>query len=92
MKINFAELKFKPSLFEPEVTIKDFHKQLANAIWQNKEIAAGDFALRIFNLPENNLTIEFGEQEKGFIKDALGGFLQWAQKPVLEAIGEKEGK
>ena len=92
MKINFAELKFRPSLFDEPVTIKDFHKQLANAIWQNKEIAAGDFALRIFNLPDNNLTIEFGEQEKGYIKDALGGFLQWAQKPVLEAIGEKEGK
>ena len=85
MKINFAKIKFRPSLFEKEVEIKDFHKQLANSIWQNKEIAAGKFALRLFDTPD----IEINEQEKGYIKEALGNFLQWVRTPVLEALGEK---
>ena len=88
MKINFSEIKFRPSLFDEPVTIKDFHKQLANAIWQNKDIAAGKFALSLFDNPD----IEINEQEKGYIKEALGNFLQWAKSPILEALGEKEDK
>lgn len=72
MKINFSNLKFRPSLLQPETEIKDFHKQLANAIWQNKDIAAGKFALKLFDNPE----IEVDEQEKGYIKEALEQFLQ----------------
>lgn len=85
MKINFSKLKFRPSLFEPETEIKDFHKQLANALWQNKDIAVGKFALKLFDNPE----IEVNDAEKGYIKEALGNFLQWARIPVLEALGEK---
>lgn len=85
MKINFATLKFRPSLLAPETEIKDFHKQLANALWQNKDIAVGKFALKLFDNPE----IEIDDKEKGYIKDALGQFLQWVKTPVLEALGEK---
>lgn len=85
MKINFAKLKFRPSLFEPETEIKDFHKQLANALWQNKDIAVGKFALKLFDNPD----IEVSDAEKGYIREALGNFLQWARIPVLEALGEK---
>lgn len=86
MKINFSELKFRPSLFEEAIEIKDFHKQLANAIWQNKDIKAGKFALALFDNPD----IEVDDEQKGYIKEALGNFLQWARIPVLEALGEKE--
>lgn len=85
MKINFAEIKFRPSLFEEAVEIKDFNKQLANAIWQNKDIAAGRFALKLFD----NSDIEINDAEKGYIKAALDNFLQWAKAPILEALGEK---
>jgi len=86
MKINFAELKFRPSLFEEAIEIKDFHKQLANAIWQSQEVAEGSFALDLFKSPE----IEINDEQKEFIKKALNNFLQWAKRPVLEALGEKE--
>lgn len=86
MKINFATLKFRPSLLQPETEIKDFHKQLANILWQNKDIAVGKFALRLFDNPE----IEINEQEKGYIKDAIGNMFQWAKTPVLAALGDKE--
>ena len=87
MKINFADIKFRPSLFEVAAPIKDFNKQLANSIWQQKDIAAGKFALRLFDNPE----IEVSKEEVGFIKEALGGFVQWVGVAVLEALGEEEG-
>ena len=87
MKINFAEIKFRPSLFEPEAPSNDIHKQVANAIWQQKDIAAGKFALKLFDNPE----IEINDAEKGYIKEAVANFFQWAKAPILEALGEKEG-
>ena len=85
MKINFNKIKFRPSLLEGEKEIKDFNKQLANVLWQSRDIAVGHFALRLFENPE----IEINEQEKGYIKDALESFYQWAKVAVLEALGEK---
>lgn len=84
-KINFAEIKFRPSLFEPETTINDFHEQLANILWQHKDIAAGKLALRLFDNPE----IELNETEVNYIKSALDNFFQWVQTAVLEALSEK---
>ena len=88
MKINFSKLKFRPSLFEPETEIKDFHKQLANALWQNKDIAVGKFALKLFDNPE----IEINDAEKGYIKEALEQFLQWVRVPVLEALSDEKAE
>lgn len=86
MKINFAAIKFRPSLLDEPVTIKDFHKQLANAIWQSKDIAAGKFALKLFDNPD----IEANEQEVGFIREAVEGFTQWAKSPILEILNNKK--
>lgn len=82
MKIDFSSIKFRPSLFEEEKTISDFHRQLANAIWQQKDVAAGRLALRLFDNPE----IEIDETEKGFITEALESFVQWVKSPVLEKL------
>ena len=84
-KINFSEIKFRPNLFAEPAPIDDINKQLANALWQNKDIAAGRLALKLFDNPE----IEVNDQEKGYIKEALGNFYQWVKQPVLEALGEK---
>lgn len=85
MKINFAKIKFRPLLTTEAMEIGDFHKQLANALWQSRDIAVGRFALKLFDNPE----IEVNEQEKGYIISALDTFYQWAKVAVLEALGEK---
>lgn len=80
--IDLSAIEFRPSLFDKATTIKDFHKQLANAIWQNKEIAAGKFALALFDNP----VVELTEDNKKYITEALENFLQWVKAPVLEAM------
>lgn len=84
MKINFSEIMFRSSLFSEPAPIQDIHKQIANVIWQNKDIAAGRFALRLFDNPE----LEVSDEEKGYIKAALADFFQWVRVPILEALGE----
>lgn len=86
MKINFAELKFRPSLFDAPAPIADINKQLANALWQSDEIEAGRLALRLFDNPE----IEISEAEAEHIKGALQGFKQWVKEPILTALEVKE--
>lgn len=84
-KINFAEIKFRPNLFAEPAPIEDIHKQIANALWQNKDIAAGKLALRLFDKPE----IELNDAEVNYIKSALDNFFQWVKAPILETLGEK---
>ena len=80
MKINFAAIKFRPSLSSEPVVTEDIHKQIADVIWQRKEVAAGKFALRLFDSPE----VEVDETEKGYIREAVGEFRQWVAAPILE--------
>lgn len=84
MKINFAEIKFRSNLFEDEKPIKDFHKILANTLWQSRDAKAGKVALRLFESPE----IEISDDEKPYIKAGIANFAQWVKTPILEALGE----
>ena len=84
-KINFSEIRFRASLFAESVPIEDFHKQLAEVIYQNNDVASGRLALKLFDNPE----IEVNEQELGLIKEALKNFRQWVKVAVFEALGEK---
>lgn len=84
MKINFAAIKFRPSLSSEPVAIEDIHKQIADVIWQRKEVAAGKFALKLYDNPE----VEVDETEKGYIREAVGEFRQWVAAPILEAMGD----
>ena len=84
MKINFSSIKFRPSLSSEPVVIEDINKQIADVIWQRKEVAAGKFALRLYDNPE----VEVDETEKGYIREAVGEFRQWVAAPILEAMGD----
>lgn len=84
-KINFSEIKFRPNLFAEPAPIEDFHKQLAEVIYQNSDVASGRLALKLFDNPE----IEVNEQELDLIKKALMNFRQWVKVAVFEALGEK---
>lgn len=84
-KINFSEIKFRPNLFAEPAPIEDIHKQIANALWQNKDIAAGKLALKLFDHPD----IELSDADVNYIKGALDNFFQWVKTPILEALGEK---
>jgi len=84
MKLELSKILFRPSLFEEAKPLNDFNKQLANAVWQQKDVAAGKLALKLFDSPD----LDINEEEKGYIKEALEGFVQWVKSPVLEAIGD----
>lgn len=84
MKINFAAIKFLPSLSSEPVVIEDINKQIADVIWQRKEVAAGKFALKLYDNPE----VEVDETEMGYIREAVGEFRQWVSGPILEAMGD----
>lgn len=86
MKINLTKVTLKPTIEGPEV-IQDLHKSVAEAIYQHaKTIAEHSFALRLY---ESNGEIEATEEEIGFIKDNLWGYVYFAQVGILKAIGEE---
>lgn len=99
MKINFAEIKFRPSLFEPEIIDKelaptDKHPkrrpiawQIADELWRSTDIVKAKVGERIY---ENfGKETEISDIEKGYVKEALASFPQWVRVRVLEALGEK---
>lgn len=82
MKINFNKIYFRPSLFKPAAPFPGIHQQIANAIWQSRDVAAGKLAFKLFDEPE----IEISDSDISYIKAALNVLPQWVRTPVLEAI------
>lgn len=66
----------------------DLTEQVAEAVYQNaSDFATHKLAHRIAEAPEDG--IEITDAEAGRIKHAVANFHFYAQKPILEALGEK---
>lgn len=86
MKVSFRNLSIQPSL-KGEPVVKDLTEDVANAVYQ--EANTFEQHKLAHRIAESGDEIELTAEEAEWVKRAVGGFRFFAQKPILEALGEK---
>ncbi len=85
MKVCFKKLLVRASLSDKETEV-DLTQPIAEAVYQSAT-TFGQHKLA-HRIAEGGGGIDLTDEEVAFIKTAISGFHFYAQKPILEALGE----